>query len=132
MSQGVALSGRLCSGLGEGAGFTGLDWVMREFRQKLGYQPYPGTVNLSLAGETWQQTRSWLQSAKGIVIDSPPGFCAAKCFEVLINECIRGAAVLPDVADYPVDKLEIVTPVALRQELDLRDGDIVSFYVQVV
>lgn len=131
MNRRAALSGRLCSGLGEGAGFTSLDWVVREFREKLGYRPYPGTVNLSLTGEAWQQTRLRLHSAKGIVIDSPPGFCAAKCFEVLINECIRGAAVLPAVDNYPVDKLEIVTPVALRKELNLRDGDIVSIYVQV-
>jgi hypothetical protein len=46
----TVLEGCLRSGLGEGAGFTALDWVDRQFRAKLGFSPYPGTLNLSLKG----------------------------------------------------------------------------------
>jgi CTP-dependent riboflavin kinase len=37
----VTLQGRLCSGLGEGAGFTALDWVEHQFHAKLGFGPIP-------------------------------------------------------------------------------------------
>jgi|APLak6261659120_1056016.scaffolds.fasta_scaffold76888_1 riboflavin kinase, archaea type len=127
----MAVEGELCSGLGEGAVFTRIDWVVREFREKLGYEPYPGTLNLSLSGEAWARIREQLQQAAGIAIVPPQGFCAAKCFEVLINDCLEGAAVLPDVDDYPADKLEIVAAVAVRQELRLRDGDRVSLRVHI-
>jgi riboflavin kinase len=119
----MTLEGHLCSGLGEGAMFTGLDWVARQFREKLGYEPHPGTLNLRLAGPDWALARNRMQAADGVAIEPPAGFCAAKCFEVLINDSVRGAAILPEVADYPADKLEIVAPVAVRQELRLKDGD---------
>jgi riboflavin kinase len=127
----VELEGELCSGLGEGAIFTELDWVARAFRERLGFIPYPGTLNLSLSGEDWMQVRAMLFQAHGIPIEPPPGFCAAKCFAVTLNECVEGAAVLPDVSGYPADKFEIVAPVAVRRELGLRDGDRVRLRVKV-
>ncbi|RZI43739.1 CTP-dependent riboflavin kinase [Herbaspirillum sp. HC18] len=130
-SLNIELEGRLCSGLGEGAVFTQLDWAVREFREKLGFAPYPGTLNLSLKGPAWTSAREWLALAAGIVIDPPQGFCAARCFPVLINDRIEGAAVRPDVGDYPADKFEILAPVGVRQELDLRDGDTVRLRVTI-
>ncbi len=127
----VTLQGRLCSGLGEGAGFTALDWVEHQFHDKLGFWPHPGTVNLQLAGSEWDAARGAMQAAAGIAIEPPPGFCAAKCFAVLIAGQIEGAAVIPDVADYPANKLEIVAPVAVRQELRLNDGDRVTLQVRI-
>jgi CTP-dependent riboflavin kinase len=127
----MSLEGRLCSGLGEGALFTSLDWVASQFREKLGYVPHPGTLNLSMAGELWQRSRQRLLQANGIVIEPRPGYCAARCFELLINDSLRGAALLPDVAGYPADKLEIVAPVAVRQQLRLRDGDRVTLRIEI-
>lgn len=133
MSTGaVTLQGLLCSGLGEGAGFTSLDWVEHQFYGKLGFWPHPGTLNLQLAGSDWDAARDAMQAAPGITIDPPPGFCAAKCFPVLIEGRVAGAAILPDIPDYPADRLEIVAPVALRQELQLSDGDRVTLRLQVV
>jgi riboflavin kinase len=127
----MTLEGHLCSGLGEGAMFTGLDWVARQFCEKLGYAPHPGTLNLRLSGPDWALARTRMQAANGVAIEPPPGFCAAKCFEVLINDSVRGAAILPEIADYPADKLEIVAPVAVRRELRLNDGDRVTLQVRI-
>jgi riboflavin kinase len=127
----MILEGTLCRGLGEGVLFTSLDWVEREFRDKLGYTPHPGTLNLNLVGDAWTSTRERMLLAEGIAIEPPAGFCAAKCFAVLIEGCIEGAAILPDVEGYPADKLEIVAPVAVRQALQLRDGDRVTLHVQI-
>lgn len=122
----LAFSGRLQSGLGEGAGFVALDWVDRQFHERLGFRPYPGTLNLAMQGEQWTRTRELLRSAPGIPIDPPPGFCAAKCFRVRIAGRIDGAIVLPEVDDYPADKLEIVAALGVRAELGLADGDLVT------
>jgi CTP-dependent riboflavin kinase len=127
----MTLEGRLCSGLGEGAGFISLDWVEHQFQGKLGFWPHPGTVNLSLAGSDWDMVRDAMLAAPGIAIEPPPGFCAAKCFAVLIDGRVVGAAIRPDIPDYPADKLEIVAPVAVRRELRLNDGDRVTLRLQI-
>lgn len=127
----VTLEGRLCSGLGEGAGFTALDWVEHQCHAKLGFWPYPGTLNLNLTGRDWDAARDAMQAAPGIAIEPPPGFCAAKCFAVLIAGRVAGAAIVPDILDYPSDKLEIIAPVAVRQELRLNDGDRLNLRLQI-
>ena len=127
----LTLQGQLCSGLGEGAGFIALDWVGRQCRDKLGFHPHPGTVNLCLSGQDWAAARDAMLRAPGIAIDPPPGFCAAKCFTVVIDGCVEGAAILPEVDAYPEDKLEIVAPVAVRQALHLRDGDPVRLLLHI-
>jgi riboflavin kinase len=39
------------------------------------------------------------------------------------NGKIRGAVLLPEVANYPKDKIEIVAPVRLKEALNVGDGD---------
>ena len=126
----IEFEGSVCSGLGEGARFVALDWVGREFRRALGFEPWPGTLNLHMGGAAWARWRCGLTANDGIAIAPPPGFCAARCFVVQLDGRVRAAAVIPDVSDYPPDKLELVAPVALRAALALRDGSPVRVRVQ--
>jgi CTP-dependent riboflavin kinase len=120
---GPAFTGIVCSGLGEGARFTAIDWVSAAFRRQLGFEPWPGTLNLRMDGAEWAAWRGSVRTRPGIVIEPPPGFCAAKCFPVVLNDRAEAAAVVPDVDDYPADKLELIAPVALRAALTLEEGD---------
>lgn len=128
-AQTLLLEGETCSGLGEGASFTGLDWVRREFLAKLGFEPYPGTFNLRMGGAAWDEVRGVLAKEAGIPITPEAGFCAAKCFHVVIAGRITGAVVFPHVAGYPDDKFEVISAVPVRQALGVKDGDCVSVSV---
>lgn len=125
----IVLVGEACSGLGEGAGFTQLDWVRQEFLAKLGFEPYPGTFNLRMRGAAWEEARSMLAREPGIAIAPAPGFCAAKCFHVVVAGRITGAVVFPEVADYPREKFEVISAVPVRQTLGVADGEEVSIRV---
>jgi CTP-dependent riboflavin kinase len=125
----LSLEGVACSGLGEGAGFTRLEWVRREFLAKLGFDPYPGTFNLLMRGPEWEEARRVMAGEAGIAITPEPGFCAAKCFLVVIAGRITGAVVFPQVEGYPADKFEVVSAVPVRQALDVADGDSVAVSV---
>lgn len=122
----IALAGTITPGDGVGHRFTSLDWVVEEFRSKLGFVPHPGTLNLHMSGSRWRAARRRLAAAPGIAIASPVGFCGARCFRIRLAGRIDGALVLPDVADYPSHKFEIVAPVPVRATLGVGDGDRVA------
>ncbi|MBM3390376.1 MAG: CTP-dependent riboflavin kinase [Betaproteobacteria bacterium] len=125
----LLLVGETCSGLGEGASFTALEWVRREFLAKLGFEPYPGTFNLRMGGPAWEDARRVMAREAGIAITPEPGFCAAKCFHVVVAGRITGAVVFPEVAGYPADKFEVISAVPMRQALGVADGDRVAVSV---
>jgi len=125
----LLLAGEVCSGLGEGAAFTELDWVRRAFLARLGFEPYPGTFNLRMSGPDWDEARRFMAREAGIAITPEPGFCAAKCFHVVVAGRITGAVVFPEIPGYPPDKFEVISAVPIRQALGVGDGDSVSISV---
>lgn len=127
----VDLEGLVCSGLGEGASFTRMHWVLDQFESKFGIALFPGTFNLELEGVEWAGTLRKLQKLEGTRLVPPDGFCNAKCFRLLIAGGLEGVLVLPEVDDYPDQKLEIVASVPVRQTLQLKDGDRVKIQLHV-
>jgi riboflavin kinase len=116
----ITLKGKVFSGGGTGSLFVNLPWAKKQFKEKLGFNPYPGTLNLQLSPET--DVKELKDATKGIKIKSPEGFHEGRCFKALIMEKLWGAVVVPDVAGYPPDLLEILAPVNLRETLGLKDG----------
>jgi len=121
--------GWVASGRGEGRRFTEVDCVKQEIQVKLGFLPYPGTLNLRMRGAAWRALRRRLVQEKGIPIIPRRGFCRAKCFRVLINDSLEGAVLFPEVSNYPADKFEIIAANPVRQRLGLKDGDLVRVRV---
>ncbi|MEM1563795.1 MAG: DUF120 domain-containing protein [Candidatus Bathyarchaeia archaeon] len=118
----VHVRGRIFSGFGEGAYFISLPWVRRQIKEKLGFTPYLGTLNLKLTGK-YVDFRKLLENAKAIEISPEPGYCRGKCFRAYIGRGMACAVVIPCVENYPKDVLEIVASSNLREKLRLRDGD---------
>lgn len=130
--QRIAAQGTVCSGLGQGQVFTQLDWVQAQLAGQLGWQAHPGTLNLRLAGPEWERLRTAMQASAGLPIEPPAGFCAAKCFRAeLGQQRLPAAVVLPEVAAYPADQLELVAPVRLRDALGLADGASLRLVVEL-
>ena len=116
----MILEGRVFSGGGIGSFFINLSWVRSQIKEKLGFNPYPGTLNLQLLPGT--DVKELRDTTKGIKIKSSEGFHEGRCFKALIMEKLWGAVVVPDVPKYPHDLLEILAPVNLRETLGLKDG----------
>jgi len=121
--------GTVSSGCGEGAKFTRLPWAMGEFESKLGFAPFPGTFNLEIEGQLWVEVRARLMGVTGVTITPEEGFCSAKCFPVVLENRIEGAVVLPQLDDYPHNKLEVLSKTAVRQTLEVVDGDRLSLRI---
>lgn len=118
----IRVKGYVFSGFGIGKEFTGLSWFKRQVRDKLGFDPYPGTLNLKL-DRACGRIKEILRKAKPTVIASEYGYCRGKCFRVCIMDSIEGAVVIPEVEKYPDDVLEVIAPINLREKFKLKDGD---------
>ena len=116
----IKLSGTVFSGGGEGKKFLELPWAKRQIKQKLGFAPYPGTLNVKLYEESVKR-RQLLEKAHSIKVCPAEGYCKGILIKASIGtlEC---AIVVPEVAGYPKALLEIIAPVNLRETLQLRDG----------
>lgn len=126
-SRHVALKGRVVSGLGEGSAFTELGWARDAFREQLGFEPWPGTFNIELDDRRWAEALG--EAGSGIEISPPEGFCAARCYRAVLGGALSGAVVVPEVEGYPLNKIEFLAPVGVREELGLSDGDRVEILV---
>jgi riboflavin kinase, archaea type len=130
MMLGVEIHGRLVRGLGEAPAFTQLPWVVEQCRTKLGFEPYPGTVNLEVLSEdmaSWQE----LKAQAGVLLVPPdPAFCDAGCQPVTIDGKLGAATITPHVEGYPADKLELLAPCNVMQALQLSFGQEVTLTVR--
>jgi len=75
----IILKGRVFSGGGAGSLFVNLPWAKKQFKDKLGFDPYSGTLNLKLSSGT--DAKELRSATKGIKIKSPEGFHEGRCFK---------------------------------------------------
>ncbi len=121
----VDLVGALFTGLGEGQYYLVQGGYLEQFEEKLGFHPFPGTLNLNL-NEQSTILRRKLSEHTGIEItgfkSEDRTFGGGKCFHSKIRDesC---AVIIPDRTHYPPDVLEILAPNKLREKLDAKDGD---------
>ncbi len=127
----IKLQGSIITGLGEGQYYISMESYKTQFRNKLGFAPYPGTLNLMLTGQSIV-LRKKLDESGGIPINGFQSrqrtFGGGKCFRAMIDK-IKGAVILPDRSHYPDEVLEVIAPENLRESLHLKDGDTVEVRV---
>jgi len=124
----LSLAGHVRTGLGQGAGFTGLNWAREQFIELCGIDPHPGTLNIVL--ERPEHRRAWaaIRELPGTLVRAPSGdACDAMLHPVSLGrgrggQGLAAAVVRPDIADYPEDQVEFIAAVNLREHFDLADG----------
>lgn len=127
--KGEKLIGRLATGIGMGTTFTQLDWAKEQFRDRVGIDPFPGTVNVIVDDPDSMPVWVRLRQTGGIHMDNPndgPHDCDAKCWNVSINGEIDGAIVYPLVDGYPPAQVEVIAAVGIRDAFGIEDGDTVT------
>lgn len=122
----TSLQGVVAGGVGEGAYFMSLDWVRRAVRDTVGFDPYPGTLNVRLVdGATVARWRELAGRAALALRPPSPETCGGQLVPVVVGD-VPAAVVVPDVTRYGDDVLEVLAAVRLRDHLGLRDGDLVT------
>lgn len=131
----LTIEGTVFSGLGEGAYYVTREAYRRQFIEKLGFDPYPGTLNLKLTTEYDVEAAADLESYPAIVIegfkDESRTYGPVRCFHALVNNREKGAVVMALRSHYNMSVLEVIAPVYLRGKLKLKDGSRVKVTVLV-
>jgi riboflavin kinase len=129
----VELTGTITSGMGEGKHYITLSGYMEQFVDRLGYEPFPGTLNVLLTDAS-ERRRGALDSLDPIVIDGwetdertyGPAVCYPASVAVGDRSSEPAHVIAPERTHHEEDQLEVIAPEKLRDELTLRDGDHVT------
>jgi len=135
--DGLRLRGTVTSGMGEGRHYIALPGYTEQFVARLGYEPFPGTLNVDLVEES-RRDRSALASFDPVHIDGwedaertyGPASCYPAAIETADGASYEGThAIVPERTHHDESQLELIAPDRLRDELALEDGDEISIYV---
>ncbi|MFH0847991.1 MAG: DUF120 domain-containing protein [archaeon] len=128
----ILLEGEVFSGLGEGAYYVSRLGYSEQFRRKLGFVPFPGTLNLRLDRKSVEE-RGLLEACPHVVIDSFTStartFGSVQCCRVILNGKVEAYLITAYRTHYGPDVLEIVSSHNLRKALNVKDGDKVTVFV---
>jgi riboflavin kinase len=134
--SGLELSGIVTSGMGEGRHYITLPGYMDQFIEKVGYEPFAGTLNLDLVEESGRQ-RSRLSAFEPVTIEGweddertyGPAYCYPAAVVGADGEYRPAHVIAPERTHHDDDQLEVIAPERLRDVLALDDGDEVTVHV---
>lgn len=131
--ESIIITGKAMSGVGEGRYYVSLEGYREQFKDKLNFDPYPGTLNLKISKEQ-AYFRRRLDEEEGIRIEGfsteDRTFGGVKAFPCRIDD-IEGAVVIPQRTHYPSDVMEVISSVHIRDNLGIEDGDSVNVEVVI-
>lgn len=122
----MIIKGKVFTGIGEGINYICQEGYSKQFEDKLGFRPYPGTLNLELEeplpqlGVTAIEILGFQQQGRS--------YGSVRCYPCQV-EGIRCAIVRPDRSSYPMSVIEIIAPLNMRMWLNIEDGDYVLLAV---
>jgi riboflavin kinase, archaea type len=113
------MRGKILSGLGQAQYFLTREGYSRQFLERLGFVPFPGTLNVML-DEPFPVEQQAIKIEGFAEEDRTFGEC--RCYRIMLNG-IEAAVVRPERSRYPPELIEVIAPVHLRRALGLEDGD---------
>lgn len=118
----IGIFGAVETGIEEGSYYVSQKQYQEQFKEKIGFNAFPGTLNLRVDKEKLAQflANKEVVEIKGFNTKTR-SFGALTCYKVRVNQ-IKGAIVKPERARHPEDIVEIIASVNLRDSLKLDDG----------
>lgn len=128
-TQTLRLNGKITSGKREGTKLTQLPWVKKQIRQKIGFTPHPGTLNITLTKESTKLKQQLQNTQTTELTPNKEDYCTAKLFKAKITDHTNIAVIIPQINNYPKNLIEIIAPTNLRNTLNLRDKDTITITI---
>ncbi len=130
VSDKFEITGEVVSGLGEGKYYISKKGYREQIKEKLFFDPYPGTLNVKVYAKDIKKVEL-LRGLPGIClrgfVSEGRTFGNVKAFFCTING--RDAALIMPERSHYNEVVEIIADKNLREELNLEDGSIVDVIV---
>lgn len=127
----LTFTGEVASGLGEGRYYLSQPGYVVQFAERLGYSPFPGTLNLKLADDALRRVEE-VAHWDGLRIDgfqaSGRTFGGATCHRATMNG--RPCHLIRPDRTHHTHVVEFIAPVSLRETLGIKDGDRVEIALE--
>jgi len=131
----IEFMGNIISGMGEGAYYMSMKGYTKQFKSKLGYVPFPGTLNVKLKDKKFIEAKRELDAHEGIKID---GFSDGKrtygwvkCYPAKINNSVDGMIITLERTHYDDSILELISHTSIKKTAKLSTGSQISIRVHV-
>src|SRR3990172_3095379 len=131
----VELKGTLVSGMGEGAYYMSLKGYTKQFKSKIGYIPFPGTLNVRLDKKIHQEAIKQFENLGGIIIESfsdgKRTYGWVKCFHAKINQSINCELIILERTHHDNSIIELISKVCIRKSAKLKNGSQVTITIPI-
>jgi riboflavin kinase, archaea type len=139
----VLFKGKIVTGMGEGAYYMSLDGYKKQFQHKLGYEPFPGTLNVKIEDKNYMNSRKDLINYPSIYIDgfknSDRTFGWVRCYPATISQEPKFSregyesqpidilnevhVLLLERTHHNNNLIEVIGPLNLKESSNLKNGD---------
>ena len=135
-SNSISISGTITSGMGEGAYYMSMKGYTKQFKSKLGYIPYPGTLNVQLKEKKFSEAISQLSNYDGTKInpfsDGKRTFGWVKCFKSKINNKIDCELILLERTHHDTTIVEFISKNNIRKSLKIGNKSNVKVKISIL
>jgi len=129
----LVLNGSVISGLGEGAYYMALNGYTKQFKVKIGYVPFPGTLNIKLNQHQATQIIQQLDDLDNTIIDpfsdGKRTYGWVKCFHVTLNNSIKCELIRLERTHHDNSVIELISKNSLRRTARLKTGSKVTIKI---
>ena len=131
----INFEGHIITGMGEGAYYMSLNGYKKQFKEKLGYEPYPGTLNIKLNSMLFVEAKKEMLKYPSINIegfsDHSRTFGWVKCYPAYINDSrnINSSILILERTHYDDSIIELIAPFSIKEQFSLKNGDYVKLKV---
>ncbi|MEM2855947.1 MAG: DUF120 domain-containing protein [Candidatus Nitrosocaldaceae archaeon] len=128
----IEIKGIITKGMGEGSYYISLPGYKKQFIQKLGFEPYRGTLNIKLE-PYYRGVKSVLKMQPGIFIegfnDGNRTYGWVKCYRASIDS-IEGAVLILERTHHDDSILEIIAPVKIMEKMNVDYGSTITVKIR--
>ena len=129
----IELKGEIISGMGEGAYYMSLKGYTKQFKSKIGYVPFPGTLNVKLYQKEYLEAIQQLDDLDGQKInsfsDGKRTYGWVKCFTAKLNRTINCQLIRLERTHYDNSIIELISKNSICNTANLKLGSKVSIKI---